>query len=72
MSKLKSLEELFAGTHFDREVIILYVRWYLSYKLSLRDLVDMMAERGLQLAHDDSALGASVCPRVHQTLEPFR
>jgi len=27
------------------------VRWYLRYKLSLRDLVDMMAERGLSLAH---------------------
>ncbi|MGF6298076.1 transposase-like protein [Paraburkholderia sp. WC7.3d] len=51
MSKLKSLDELFAGRHFDREVIILYVRWYLRYKLSLRDLVEMMAERGLSLAH---------------------
>ena len=51
MSKLKSIEELFAGRHFDREVIILCVRWYLRYKLSLRDLVEMMAERGLQLAH---------------------
>ena len=45
MSKLKSLEELFGGRHFDREIIILCVRWYLRYKLSLRDLVEMMAER---------------------------
>ncbi|WP_434667545.1 IS6 family transposase [Paraburkholderia sp. A3BS-1L] len=51
MSKPKSLEELFAGRHFDREVIILCVRWYLRYKLSLRDLVEIMAERGLSLAH---------------------
>ncbi|MBC8742937.1 IS6 family transposase [Paraburkholderia sp. UCT31] len=51
MSKLKSLDELFAGRHFDRDVIILCVRWYLRYKLSLRDLVEMMAERGLSLAH---------------------
>jgi transposase-like protein len=51
MSKLKSLEELFGGRHFDREIIILCVRWYLRYKLSLRDLVEMMAERGLSLAH---------------------
>ncbi|WNC95201.1 IS6 family transposase (plasmid) [Paraburkholderia sp. FT54] len=51
MSKLKSLEELFAGRHFDRDVIILCVRWYLRYELSLRDLVEMMAERGLSLAH---------------------
>ncbi|MGF6652997.1 transposase-like protein [Paraburkholderia youngii] len=51
MSKLKSLDELFAGRHFDRDVIILCVRWCLRYKLSLRDLVEMMAERGLSLAH---------------------
>ena len=49
--KIKSVKELFSGRHFDREIIILCVRWYLRYKLSLRDLVEMMAERGLQLAH---------------------
>jgi putative transposase len=48
MSKLKRLEELFDGRHFDREIIILYVRWYLRYKLSVRDLVEMMAN-GVQL-----------------------
>jgi transposase-like protein len=51
VSKLSSVEELFAGRHFDREVIILCVRWYLRYKLSFRDLVEMMAERGLYLAY---------------------
>ena len=51
MSKLKDLEWLFSGRHFDREVIVLCVRRYLRYKLSLRDLVEMMAERGLSLAH---------------------
>jgi len=51
MSKLKNLEELFVGHHFDREVIALCVHRYLRYKLSLRDLVEMMAERRLLLAH---------------------
>jgi transposase-like protein len=51
MGKLEDLEKLFAGRHFDREVIILCVRWYLRFKLSLRDLVEMMAERGLAMAH---------------------
>ena len=51
MDKPESLKELFAGRHFDREVIILCVRWYLRFKLSLRDLAEMMAERGLSLAH---------------------
>jgi transposase-like protein len=45
------MEELFSGRHFDHEVIILCVRWYLRYKLSFRDLVEMMAERELDLAH---------------------
>src|SRR5664279_3063351 len=51
VSELGSVEELFRGRHFDREVIILCVRWYLRYKLSFRDLVEMMSERGLHLAH---------------------
>ena len=51
MIKRKGLEGLFDGRHFDGEIIILCVRWYLRYKLSLRDLVEMMAERGLSLAH---------------------
>ena len=51
MGKLKSMQELFEGRLFDREVIILCVRWYLRLKLSLRDLVEMMAERGLSMAH---------------------
>jgi transposase-like protein len=41
-----SLDELFEGRHFDREIIVLCVRRYLRYKLSFRDLVEMMAERG--------------------------
>ena len=33
MAKFLSLEDLFKGRHFDREVIILCVRWYLRFKL---------------------------------------
>jgi len=51
MSTLRDIDWLFSGRHFDREVIVLCVRWYLRYKLSLRDLVEMMAERGLSLSH---------------------
>jgi transposase-like protein len=51
MGQKKCVEDVFEGRHFDREVIILCVRWYLRFKLSLRDLVEMLAERGLSLAH---------------------
>jgi hypothetical protein len=74
MSKPSSIEELFAGRHFDREVIILCIRWYLRYKPSFRDLVEMMAERRLSLAHtpyDHHALGSEVCFGVRQALEPL-
>src|ERR1700676_2395059 len=51
MAEFLGLDELFEGRHFDREVIVLCVRWYLRFKLSYRDLVEMMAERDLPLAH---------------------
>jgi transposase-like protein len=51
MSPSESMLDLFKGRHFDREVIVLCVRWYLSYKLSSRDLVEMMSDRGIILAH---------------------
>ena len=44
-------DQLFKRHRFDRLVMVLCVRWYLSYQLSYRDLVEMMAERGLVLAH---------------------
>jgi transposase-like protein len=47
MRKEKELEGMFDGRHFDREIIVLCARWYLRYKLSSRDLVEMMAERVL-------------------------
>jgi transposase-like protein len=40
------VEAQFKGRQFDQEIIVLCVRWYLRYKLSTRDLVDMMDERG--------------------------
>jgi transposase-like protein len=51
MPGLVPVEELFKGRHFDAEVVVLNVRWYLSFKLSYRDLVTMMSERGIDLAH---------------------
>jgi transposase-like protein len=38
---------MFKGRHFDRSVILLCVRWYLAYGLSLRNL----AERGISVDH---------------------
>ncbi len=38
---------MFKVRHFVRSVILLCVRWYLAYGLSLRNLEEMMAERGV-------------------------
>jgi putative transposase len=45
------IEDLFRGRHFDRQIIIWCVSWYTSFKLSLRDLVIMMADRGISVTH---------------------
>ena len=42
---------LFSGRHFEAEIIILGVRWYLRYPLSFRQLKEIMAERNLSVDH---------------------
>jgi IS6 family transposase len=41
----------FKWRHFEGQIILLCVRWYLRYCLSYRDLEEMMAERGLKVDH---------------------
>jgi transposase, IS6 family len=41
----------FKWRHFQSDIILLCVRWYLRYALSYRDLEEMMLERGLQVDH---------------------
>ncbi|KZE06722.1 Mobile element protein [Bacillus mycoides] len=44
-------ENLFKWKHYQPDIILLTVRWYLRYNLSFRDLVEMMEERGLSITH---------------------
>jgi transposase-like protein len=41
----------FKWRHFQAEIILLCVRWYLRYPLSYRDLEEMIRERGLHIDH---------------------
>jgi IS6 family transposase len=41
----------FKWRHYQGEIILLCVRWYLRYALSYRDLEEMMNERGLSIDH---------------------
>ncbi len=42
---------LFKGRHFNHLIIIQTVRWYITFKLSYRDVCSLLAERGVILAH---------------------
>ena len=57
MAGFLSLDELFEGRHFDREIIVLCVRWYLRFKLSFRDLVEMMADAACRWPTPPSCAG---------------
>ena len=44
-------DAIYLKRHFDAEIIVLCVRWYITYKLSYRDLAAMMAERAVVVSH---------------------
>ena len=60
---------MFKGRHFDRSVILLCVRWYLAYNLSLRNLEEMIAERGISVDH--ATIGRWVVRYSPEFLERF-
>jgi transposase, IS6 family len=41
----------FKWRHFQSDIILLCIRWYLRYSLSYRDLEAIMLERGLRVDH---------------------
>src|ERR1035437_3987287 len=43
------LSNSFKWKHYEGEIILLNVRWYLKYPLSYRNLKEMMIERGIQV-----------------------
>ena len=67
---LRRRHPMFKGRHFDQEIIILCVRWYVTYKLSYRDLVRHDARaRHLGGAEHDLQVGPTVRARVREALE---
>ena len=41
----------FNGSHFEREVVLWGVRWYVAYPISYRQLEEMMEDRGVEVDH---------------------
>ena len=54
------LSNSFKWKHYEGEIILLNVRWYLKYPLSYRNLKEMMIERGIQVDH------STIMKQVHQ------
>lgn len=68
-------QNLFKWKHYQPDMILLTVRWYLRYNLSFRDLVEMMEERGLSLVHTTimrwvHQYGPELNERVRRHLKP--
>jgi transposase-like protein len=51
MTKPIVRDPIYRRRRFDAEIIELCVRWYITYRLSYRDLQAMMAERGIVVSH---------------------
>jgi transposase-like protein len=59
---MMATQTLFKWRHFEAEIILLCVRWYLRYALSYRDLEEIMAERGhAARPSNDLSLGTTLC-----------
>ena len=41
----------FKGAHFERDIILTCVRWYVAYPLSYHQLEELMQERGVSVDH---------------------
>jgi transposase-like protein len=69
----KDAVDLFKGLHSNHEIITLCVRWYVTYKLRYRDLVEIMAERHVDVSpHYHYAVGTTVRPSIRKTLAALR
>ena len=60
----------FKGSHFEKEIILWGVRWYVAYPISYRQLEEMMGERGVAVDH--STLNRWVIKYAPQVEKGFR
>jgi transposase-like protein len=51
MARRIARDPIYRGCRFSAETIETCVRWYITYRLSYRDLAAMMAERGIVVSH---------------------
>jgi transposase-like protein len=69
---LNPTKNSFHWKHYEGEIILLNVRWYSSYDLSYRDLVEMMGERCLNLAHTTIMRWVhQYAPEIDKKIRPY-
>jgi DDE domain len=54
----------FKGSHFERDVILRALHWYVAYPISDRQLEETMTSTASRLTTHALSLGAQVCPTV--------
>ena len=69
MTKPIARDPMYRQRAFDAEVIQLCVRWYITYRLSYRDPVEMMAERGVKVAHSTILRWVTRDPARHSLID---
>ncbi len=63
----------FKWKHYQPDIILLTVRWYLRYNLNFRNIVEMIEESGLFIAHTTimrwvHQYGPELDKRIHRHL----
>ena len=65
----------FSGYRWPKDVILTAVRWYLAYPLSSRQVLELLAERGIDVSHRTildwvQAFGPQLAAEVHRRRRP--
>jgi IS6 family transposase len=69
---LKTTLNFFKWKHYEADIILLTVRWYLKYSLSYRDITEMMSERGLHISHTTIMRWVhEFGPEIDKRMRPF-
>jgi IS6 family transposase len=70
--KFKSAVGEFKWKHYQAEIILWGVRWYLSYPISYRNLQEMMTERGLNISHTTPYRWVQeYAPKLNKKIRPY-
>ena len=73
MTKPIERDRIYRKRWFDAEVIVLCMWWYISYRLTYRDLVEIMAERGVNVVHTTILrLTLRIVPEFEKRWDRFR